>query len=101
MRNRAFDHLRREEAIFRREGAAARCSDDPSWPVEDELLALLELQEMIARLPARCRLIFRMSREHEMTYREIADSLGISIKTVETQMGRALKALRDWLSSPS
>ena len=48
----------------------------------------------VDKLPPRCREIFLMSREGGMTYAEIAHSLGISIKTVETQMGRALRSLR-------
>lgn len=45
-------------------------------------------------LPEQCRTIFQLSRFEEMKYREIADKLGISIKTVENQMGKALKILR-------
>ena len=61
----------------------------------------LSLQELEARLqtamnelPEQCRTIFQMSRFEELRYREIADRLGISIKTVENQMGKALKLLR-------
>lgn len=49
----------------------------------------------ISDLPRQCQLIFRMSREEGLRYREIAERLNISIKTVETQMGRALKVLRE------
>ena len=52
------------------------------------------IRAAIASLPDRCREIFLLSRDQNMTYAEIAKVLGISIKTVETQMGRALKALR-------
>ncbi len=52
----------------------------------------------IDALPERCRLIFLLHRDGELTYREIAERLGLSIKTVETQMGRALKALRERLA---
>ena len=48
-------------------------------------------------LPEQCRTIFQMSRFDEMKYREIADKLGISVKTVENQMGKALKLLREKL----
>jgi len=65
---------------------------------EDGLSALKQsVQEAIAALPNRCRLIFRMSKIEGLTYREIADSLGISAKTVENQMGKALKLLREEL----
>ena len=49
----------------------------------------------INQLPAKCKEIFILSRRHEMTYNEISKSLGISKKTVETQMGIALKKLRE------
>ncbi len=45
-------------------------------------------------LPPKCRVIFQMSRYDEMTYKEISETLGISIKTVENQMGKALRVLR-------
>ncbi|WP_231635063.1 RNA polymerase sigma-70 factor [Pedobacter sp. PACM 27299] len=49
-------------------------------------------------LPEQCRTIFQMSRFEELKYREIADQLGLSIKTVENQMGKALRILRLKLS---
>lgn len=50
--------------------------------------------EAISSLPEECRKIFRMSRENGLTYAEIASKLGLSVKTVETQMSRALSKLR-------
>ena len=57
-----------------------------------------ELNKAINDLPEKCREIFYMSRFDQLKYSEIADILGISIKTVETQMGRALKKLRGQLA---
>ncbi|MEM6829897.1 MAG: RNA polymerase sigma-70 factor [Bacteroidota bacterium] len=51
----------------------------------------------IDNLPPRCSEIFKLSRFEGLKYQEIADHLGISIKTVEVQMGKALKTLRDKL----
>lgn len=48
-------------------------------------------------LPEQCRLVFKLSRFEELRYQEIADELGISIKTVENQIGKALKIMRDQL----
>jgi RNA polymerase sigma-70 factor, ECF subfamily len=45
-------------------------------------------------LPEQCRTVFQLSRFEDMKYREIADTLNISVKTVENQMGKALKILR-------
>ena len=57
-----------------------------------ELQAFID--ETIDQLPERCRLVFVLSRFEDMTYQEIADKLGISIKTVENQISKALKILR-------
>lgn len=57
-----------------------------------------EIEGFVNALPRQCQLIFRLNRESGLRYREIADQLQISIKTVETQMGRALKLLRKRLS---
>lgn len=60
-----------------------------------ELLDLKEkLQQALNDLPEKCRTVFQMSRFEELKYQEIADKLSISIKTVEAQMGKALKILR-------
>ncbi len=48
----------------------------------------------ITQLPEKRQEIFRLSRFENMTYKEIASSLDISIKTVENQMGKALESLR-------
>jgi len=46
-------------------------------------------------LPKRCSYIFRLNRNEGLKYREIALKLSISVKTVESDMGKVLKALRD------
>lgn len=51
-------------------------------------------REALKELPEQCRTIFQMSRFEDLKYREIADRLDISVKTVENQMGKALKILR-------
>ncbi|WP_159519499.1 RNA polymerase sigma-70 factor [Sunxiuqinia indica] len=53
-----------------------------------------KIAESIESLPDKRRNIFKLSREEGLKYQEIADQLGISIKTVEAQMGLALKQLR-------
>lgn len=54
----------------------------------------IRIDAAIDALPERCRLVFTLSRFEEMTYQQIADHLGISIKTVENQISKALKTLR-------
>ena len=48
-------------------------------------------------LPPRCREVFHLSRMEGKSYKEIAQALDISVKTVENQMGKALKILREKL----
>ncbi len=56
-----------------------------------------KIEESINALPEKRREIFKLSREHGMKYKEIAGHLNISVKTVEAQMGIALKQLREML----
>jgi RNA polymerase sigma-70 factor, ECF subfamily len=60
--------------------------------------SMKELEEQLGKamneLPEQCRTVFQLSRFEELRYREIADHLGISVKTVENHMGKALKILR-------
>jgi RNA polymerase sigma-70 factor, ECF subfamily len=53
-----------------------------------------KLRTALNELPEQCRTVFQLSRFEELRYREIASRLGISVKTVENQMGKALKILR-------
>jgi RNA polymerase sigma-70 factor (family 1) len=72
---------------------------------EDDPLEIKELKaviaQMSAKLPARARLIFELSRNEQLSNREIANKLGISEKTVENQITIALKKLRLALGSLS
>ena len=64
----------------------------------EDKLAAGQLNERLGialrELPEQCRTIFQLSRFEDLKYREIAGQLGISEKTVENQMGKALKLLR-------
>jgi RNA polymerase sigma-70 factor (ECF subfamily) len=67
-------------------------------PDPSELMEYREVWELVSGtledLPERTREIFRLNRQEGLKYREIAERLSISVKTVEANMGRALKALR-------
>ncbi|HLT74655.1 MAG TPA: RNA polymerase sigma-70 factor [Ohtaekwangia sp.] len=97
VRNRAFDYLRSAE---RR--AWCELESAEHLPAENHTLhdavehAELELHfdQCVRTLPRQCRRVFELSRDAGKKYREIADELQISIKTVEAQMGRALRQLR-------
>ena len=68
-----------------------------------ESLEYAELEQCIARavndLPDQCRKIFKMSRYEGVTNQEIADQLVISKRTVETQISKALKRIREELAN--
>ena len=99
-RNRALNVLRRA-SVEREHQEKITYIDSRVLTPEDELERHQTIQEAyraIDQLPKRCRTIFMMSRFDHLKYAEIADILNISIKTVETQMGRALKSLRQSLA---
>ncbi len=56
------------------------------------------IQTAISELPEKCREVFLLSRNENLKYREISDKLGISVKTVEAQMSKALQYLRTRLA---
>ena len=95
-RNRALNHVRHLRVEQRGAIHAARPAESApvgvSDVVEDELGAALAAA--VADLPARCREVFELSRVHGLPYAEIARRLDISAKTVENQMGKALKIMR-------
>jgi RNA polymerase sigma-70 factor, ECF subfamily len=99
-RNRALNHLRHVRVERRGEpDAIAATVDLPTAPtalVEEEIDTAL--REAVAGLPERCREVFELSRVHGLRYAEIAGALGISVKTVEAQMGKALRILRERLA---
>jgi RNA polymerase sigma-70 factor (ECF subfamily) len=56
-----------------------------------------EIEKAISALPGKCQLIFRLVKEEGLKYREVADLLAISIKTVEAQMTIALRKIQETL----
>jgi RNA polymerase sigma-70 factor (ECF subfamily) len=99
-RNRALNHLRhiaverRGEPFVRGESAVSPRADARLSASEIEVA----IRDAVAKLPERCREVFELSRLHGLKYSEIAQTLGISIKTVEAQMGKALRILREQLA---
>ena len=100
-RNRALNHLRRLRVETRGEPTIAATMPTPEQADaevrESELRAAIE--SAIAGLPDRCREVFELSRIHGLKYAEIATTLGISVKTVEAQMGKALRVMREKLAA--
>jgi RNA polymerase sigma-70 factor (ECF subfamily) len=96
-RNKAIEILRKEASVKRRE---SEISDTPT--VEDINVDQAWLKEQIfdsiRHLPSKCGQVFIMSKVEGLTYTEIAESLDISVKTVENHMGKAFKLLRKMLA---
>lgn len=97
IRNRSLDSLRRRKEIKvyvldHADAVEADQSVGCDGLIYEELRS--QIDGAIETLPKQCRLIFRMSREQDLSYRDIAVKLNISVKTVDTQIGRALKHIR-------
>ncbi|GAO31757.1 RNA polymerase sigma-70 factor [Geofilum rubicundum] len=99
VRNRCLNHLKRDKMKNEHHQIILDKGDtfeQPSTSMElNELEALI--QSTIEVLPEQCRRIFKMSRQEGLTNQEIAESLAISKRTVETQISKALKRLREEL----
>lgn len=103
VRNEALNLLRHKQIVDKAEKDIIHEFRQPVNPVysenEPESKELQQaIQKGINQLPEKCREIFMLSRRSGLTYSEIADVLDISVNTVGTQMGRALKSLRKYLS---
>lgn len=99
VRNRALNQLRgADRSAALGDDNDARLGTAPMIQAELEAAELAAaVDAVLASLGRRARETFLLSRESGLTYSEIADTMGISIKTVETVMGRTLKVLRERL----
>ncbi|GLK73521.1 DNA-directed RNA polymerase sigma-70 factor [Ancylobacter dichloromethanicus] len=101
--NMALDHLRRERARARYLCGSdlSDCEVACTAPLPDETLQgvqeLALLRRTVDQLPPKCRVVFLLSRDHGLTMREIAARLGLSEKTVEKHIARAMTQCRQAL----
>jgi RNA polymerase sigma-70 factor (family 1) len=103
--NRSLDMIDKNK---RRQGHQLELSRLPEETFElrgmEENELKIRLYKAIDQLPQQCQKVFRMSRFEELKQQEIADRLGISIKTVKNHITHALKQLNkvliDWDSLP-
>lgn len=94
VRNRCISLIKDRKRTGTIEEAGRLKDEEPELP-DNELIE--KVQEVIAMLPPQCQRVFVMNRFDGMKYKEIADNLGISVKTVEVHMGKALKFIREKL----
>ncbi len=65
--------------------------DPEQLMVTAEMVA--RIKNAIEQLPPKCKLIFKLIKEEELKYRDVAEILGVSVKTVESQIAIALKKI--------
>lgn len=99
IRNNCLTHLEKQQKTILRdievqdmnEAPAERPAPGPETDYDTLLKNALQ------NLPPKCREVFELSRMSGLTYHQIGSSLGISVKTVENQMCKALKILRTYI----
>ncbi len=100
VRNLALNHLRksRKQVELQSVSAYPFYKEEEITSQIERLLKLddleLRLKHSIDALPQQCRYIFYLNRYEQMSYKEIAQKLNLSVGTVKTQIARALKNLR-------
>jgi RNA polymerase sigma-70 factor, ECF subfamily len=101
--NSCLHHIEHQKVVVKHSvEMSVEPKESPDSP--DDILSYKELQDKVARilerLPEKCGRIFSMSRFEGLKYSEIADRLSVSVKTVEANMGKALKEFRKALIEP-
>ena len=104
VRNRALNQRKRQalERDWERDEAVADVRELHPHPIQsDHLLETAELQQQVnaalESLPERCRLVMHLRWREQLSYAEIAEVMGISVKGVENQLARGLDRLRERL----
>ncbi len=92
VRNRCIDLLRQSSHAVDTLTVGQEAATDEEQ--QERSLREARLWEAIDALPARCREVFLLSKRDGLTYAQIAQRLGLSEKTVEHQVSKALKRLR-------
>ena len=102
-KNKCIEYLRKLKLDRKlSEENQSRLEMSSSINIEDEADKYVlkeKLFNSIRQLPPKCRDVFTMSKINGLTYSEIAEELGISPKTVENQMGRAMRLLREMMKT--
>ncbi|MCL3780953.1 RNA polymerase sigma-70 factor [Prolixibacteraceae bacterium JC049] len=97
-KNRAIDFIRKQNAKPESSSYELPECHVPFHDLVEEAELNEKINDAINSLPEKCKEVFILSRYEEMKYTEIAQMLQISVKTVEMQMGIALKKIRVKLS---
>jgi RNA polymerase sigma-70 factor, ECF subfamily len=98
VKNRCIDHLRKQKNTSEISESIENQNQIPFRDLVEEAELNDWINASINQLPDKCREVFLLCRFEGLKYVEIAQKLNISVKTVEMQMGIALKKLRERLS---
>ncbi len=101
--NRALNHIKTQRRfVLEGDDESARGTADTSLSDIDHKHRQESLEaalhSAVDALPEKCRLVFSLSRFEQMSHRQIAEQLGISVKTIENQITKAIKLLREALT---
>ncbi|MEO1517413.1 MAG: RNA polymerase sigma factor [Bacteroidota bacterium] len=93
--NLFLDHVRHQQVVFKFQSrpTASATHESPEFIYETEEFRQ-QLEHFLAQLPDNVREVFLLNRIDKLTYRQIAERLDISVKTVEKRMSKALQELR-------
>lgn len=99
VRNASLNKIKHQKVRqdYSAEQVASSNSVEPSTHLTLKNELQKQINEAIESLPEQCRIIFKLSRFEELKYAEIAEHMNLSIKTVENQMGKALRIMREKL----
>jgi len=98
--NKCIDILRSNQRLREKNKALSEVLDikfSPDAEIDEEVKK--KLKNALNLLPDRCKEVFLLAKMNKYSYKEIAEEMAISVKTVENQMGKALKVLREAMIS--
>lgn len=98
VRNRCLNALKAGVRVYALHEDTENVPEEAELSENEHAERIARVQAAVEMLPEERRKVFKLSRYEGLKYHEIAERLGISVKTVENQMGKALKTLRTELA---
>jgi len=96
VRNRCLNYIRDRKKFVMIENVPEHHFREMNTTMETSELAA-KIEQAIASLPEKCRMVFELNRIEGLKYSEIAEKMNISLKTVEAQMSKALAVMKEHL----
>lgn len=97
VRNQALNYVQKAEnqAGVSLDDVPVQCTVELMTPERALLASELQaaIHQAVENLPPQCKIIFRLVREDGLKYKEVAEIMGISVKTIEVQIGIAIKKI--------